>query len=313
MKVFISWSGEQSRAAASVLLDWLPMVIQSVEPYMSEETDKGVRWSAAVGKELEQTDFGVICLTPENLEAPWIHFEAGALAKSMDNARLAPLLLGLKKSEVQGPLSQFQLTDFTQEDVRRLVGSMNSFKPDESLDGSRLDRIFQALWKQLHDGVTEALASVKTKPRVPRVSNDLILEELLTLSRSQAKAIPDLLAGMTDKLQALLAEQFARTRFDGAYDPRFIEEIQVRWHRLYSLTKVAEANTSAEQVSNELWQELLARISSLRGPLEFLFRPYGRPAKGAFFKVRAGDFTIEDDGERVVVTPNDSSSRDILA
>lgn len=90
MKVFISWSGDYSGKIAIALREWLPSVIQSLEqPYVSsEDIAKGSRWNAEVTKELENSCFGIICLTPENLIAPWLHFEAGALSKIIDNLKL---------------------------------------------------------------------------------------------------------------------------------------------------------------------------------------------------------------------------------
>src|SRR5258708_34410512 len=95
MKVFLSWSGEQSKLAAKALHDWLPTVIQTVRPYMSAENiNKGQRWSVDISKQLEETHFGVICMTPENLKAPWVLFEAAPLSKRRVKARGAPLLDG---------------------------------------------------------------------------------------------------------------------------------------------------------------------------------------------------------------------------
>ncbi|MFD2428562.1 toll/interleukin-1 receptor domain-containing protein [Sphingobium scionense] len=110
MKVFISWSGEDSRKIASELYEWLPMVVQSIQPYMSSESiDKGTRWASSIANELEGTHVGIVVLTPNNVTAPWINFEAGALAKIVDDTRLAPILFGLKPSDVGTPYPNFRL------------------------------------------------------------------------------------------------------------------------------------------------------------------------------------------------------------
>jgi hypothetical protein len=63
MKVFISWSGAKSRVLANTLREWLPNVIQFVDPWMSaEDIDKGIRWSSDVATQLEQARIGLICL-----------------------------------------------------------------------------------------------------------------------------------------------------------------------------------------------------------------------------------------------------------
>src|SRR3954469_20494730 len=83
-RVFISWSGDTSRQVAEALKDWLPEVIEGIEPWLStQDLTAGMRWGSELASQLERTDFGVICLTPDNLQAPWILFEAGALAKAV--------------------------------------------------------------------------------------------------------------------------------------------------------------------------------------------------------------------------------------
>ena len=98
--VFLSWSGNSSKSAAQVLRAWLPTVVQNIRPYMSaEDIDKGERWSIDITRQLEETNFGIICMTLENIAAPWVLFEAGALSKSIERSRVSPLLFGLNPSD----------------------------------------------------------------------------------------------------------------------------------------------------------------------------------------------------------------------
>ena len=115
MKVFISWSGERSHALAQALHDWIPLVLHNVEPWLSEaDIEAGERWAEAVAKELADSNFGIICVTRENVGSPWVLFEAGALAKTMQGSRVIPLLLDLEFTDITGPLAQFQPLDMWQ-------------------------------------------------------------------------------------------------------------------------------------------------------------------------------------------------------
>ena len=121
--VFISWSGEWSKAAAAALHNWLPMVVQSAKPWMSDEDiEKGSRSLVEIGKALEGVKVGIICLTPENLNRPWIVFEAGALSKTLDDkTRVCTYLLGdLRPEHVRAPLGMFQATRASKDDTRKL-------------------------------------------------------------------------------------------------------------------------------------------------------------------------------------------------
>jgi hypothetical protein len=83
MKVILCWSGDRGKAVAIALHEWIPNVIQAVEPWMSEEDiEKGSRWESKLDNELSSADFGILCMTPESAKSLWIHFEAGVLGRN---------------------------------------------------------------------------------------------------------------------------------------------------------------------------------------------------------------------------------------
>lgn len=97
MKVFISWSGRRSHEVADTLAGWLKKVIQSVEPWVSTEMERGVKWLDVLGKSLDAHSAGILCVTPGNFMEPWLNFEAGALSKQIgDEVRVMPYLLDFR-------------------------------------------------------------------------------------------------------------------------------------------------------------------------------------------------------------------------
>lgn len=195
MKVFLSWSGDLSHKTALIFRDWLPSVIQSVVPYVSsEDIDKGARWSTDIAKELEDSTYGILCVTKENVHAPWLTFEAGALSKTMEKSSVSPFLFDIKRSEVSGPILQFQSTIFEKEDLKKLVSSLNKACGAENLSEERLEKAFSVWYPTLEDQLNGLLS---TKPNVPVVdpeneainSSAEILEEILDLTRSNQKLL----------------------------------------------------------------------------------------------------------------------------
>lgn len=186
MRVFISWSGEKSKSVAASLRDWLPDVIQDAEPFMSaSDIGAGARWASELAENLEKTDIGILCLTPENLNAPWLVFEAGSLAKKLDAARVVPYRLGLKATEVPFPLAQFQSVDADREGTLQLLKTLNSVRP-EPIESERLERLFCRSWGDLEQCLSTA-ETISVRHTRARTERDL-LEEILVLVRNQTRS-----------------------------------------------------------------------------------------------------------------------------
>lgn len=201
MKVFLSWSGDLSRQVAVALRDWLPSVLQCVVPYVSsEDIDKGARWSTDIAAELAVSSFGILCVTKDNVDAPWLNFEAGALSKAIDKSRVCPFLLNLKRTDVRGPLLQFQSTICDPADVRKLIGSINVAAGEDGLDDQRLERTFEVWWPRLAADLERIAANVgdagssEKRPAVLSEESERIegmVEEILELVRGQQKIVSD--------------------------------------------------------------------------------------------------------------------------
>jgi hypothetical protein len=183
VKVFLSWSGTQSRALAEQLRAWLPAVLQAVEPWMStEDIDKGARWSSDIAVELQQAKVGIICVTRRNLNEPWIHFEAGALSKALDQSFVIPYLLDVKPSDLKGPLVQFQAAAADEHDTLKLVHSINRALGIDALAEANVDRFFRKWWPELAAALN-LIPGIEPSSEIVRTERDL-LEETLELLRN---------------------------------------------------------------------------------------------------------------------------------
>lgn len=185
MKVFISWSGDLSRKLAEVFRSWIPAVLQTVRPYFTpDDVEKGARWGQEISKELEASSVGIFCLTSENLEAPWIMFEAGALAKQLDKSRVCPILFGrVENTDLKGPLVQFQAATFSKLEIKKLLATINSQSAEGKLEATTLDKVFEMWWPQLDKEIARVLEEHKA-PTANTIRTDReLLEEILELSR----------------------------------------------------------------------------------------------------------------------------------
>lgn len=182
--LYISWSGERSQALAKALRDWLPNVIQAIQPWMSDvDLNKGSRWDLDNANQLSKSKVGIICLTPENLDAPWILFEAGALSKTIEKTYVCPYLFQVEPVDIKGPLVPFQCTKATKNDTQKLIHTINQALGDAAISENRLDEAFEIWWPKFEQSLKN-IPDIESKHESKRSERE-ILEEMLELIREQ--------------------------------------------------------------------------------------------------------------------------------
>jgi ribosomal protein L7/L12 len=182
MRIFISWSGERSRQVGLALRDWLPLALHFVKPWLSAtDIDAGQRWATEVGAQLNDSSFGILCLTRDNLQSPWMLFEAGALAKSVTAGAVVPYLLDIDFSEITGPLAQFQGKKADESSTFDLVKAINN-RALEPVPNERLADLFELLWPRLKEMLSRTPQTTATAQ--PLRQQREILEELVQVVRA---------------------------------------------------------------------------------------------------------------------------------
>jgi hypothetical protein len=308
MDLFISWSGKKSQEVALALKEWLPFVLNDVVPFLSsEDLHPGKRWSTDLSRQLEKTDFGVLCLTKENVNAPWINFEAGALSKKVEISQVVPLLLDVKGSELpDGPILIFTYVYLDKEGVKKVVTDLND-AINRPLEKGRLETSFEKWWPELEDRLNAikdkfskatAVEDEFTMESAVRRNNEM-LEEILELARNQEKRVnlpvvyeaslpakaPDF---YWDKSQRFLpAINLESGKFEWPdkpisyvstdalqnsvmVDKRKIANLEETWNNLEKLLDSIKSNNTITV------KKLLKCIKPLRNAIEWLINPLAR-------------------------------------
>jgi hypothetical protein len=167
---------------------------------MSEtDVEKGSRGLNEIAKALADIQIGIICLTPENLQRPWVFFEAGALSKTIgDRARLCTYLIGgLGPQDVQPPLGMFQATKAEEKETLKLVHAINRAVCENPIPDQDLNELFGAMWPKLADRLA-TLPPADERVPARRPLDDMVAEILeLVRAESNKKTRADILRGIS--------------------------------------------------------------------------------------------------------------------
>ncbi|MBH0109174.1 toll/interleukin-1 receptor domain-containing protein [Salinibacterium sp. NG22] len=191
MKVFVSWSGDESRKLAEGIRAWLPQVLlQNVEAFVSsQDIEKGSRGLSVIANNLDDTDYGIIILTQATQDAPWLNFEAGALGKSLGESRVSPLLVDLTQADVTGPIQQFQMTSLAHiEDVWKLVTDINKLV-DNPVPLAQMRILFDNAWPAFEKAIKVAQKGAGPA-KTTRPSQEILDEILFRVRNLERRSSP---------------------------------------------------------------------------------------------------------------------------
>lgn len=192
MKVFISWSGERSRRVAELLDDWIQNVIQTINPWMSsKDIDRGSLWFTEISDQLSAISIGIVCVTRENMNKPWILFEAGALAKGISSNRVCTFLIDLQPIDLHDPLAQFNHTLPNKGGLLSLVQTINKSLQEKAMPFDRLEKAFNTYWPEFDQKLQEILKETSEGEIEPKeeIDTNELLKDILSTVRSFDKRL----------------------------------------------------------------------------------------------------------------------------
>ena len=160
-RIILIWSGKTSHKIALFQYGWWPRVVPGVVPWIStEDIAKGDRWFPELMSQLGKSTTCVISITPENHKAPWVYYEAGVIAAKQENGKICTVLFGVTTSNIKDtPMDQFQATEAVNDDMWRLVKSINRRLAEGAHEEQPLRALFDRYWPELKDHIDESLSN----------------------------------------------------------------------------------------------------------------------------------------------------------
>jgi hypothetical protein len=154
MTVFISWSGERSKAVALALKSTLRKINVHWSPWVSEiDISAGRKWRRELENALRSASFGIVCVSRRTLKSPWVLYETGVLSASKKVSGICPYLIDHKAAEIVGPLSEFQSREATKAGTLDLLFALNGRSVQTGIPEDELRNKLEELWAQLEESI----------------------------------------------------------------------------------------------------------------------------------------------------------------
>ncbi|MCC5086434.1 hypothetical protein [Xanthomonas campestris] len=163
--------------------------MQAVDPWISsKDIDRGSIWFNEIFDQLKDTNFGIVFVTKENQDKPWLLFESGALSKGLAESRICTVLIDLNVRDIDSgsPLRQINHTTVDKDSVLSLVKTINKRIESGQIQEKRLEQTFNALWSDFDNKIQEILSSDPAPTSPERKDQDVlndILENVLRINK----------------------------------------------------------------------------------------------------------------------------------
>lgn len=163
-KIFISWSGPNSKEFAKSLKTLLEKSVfdnTDLECFVSDQDiASGEDWWQKIKKELRSCKLGILCITKENLRAPWIYFEAGAMIAR--EVQSIPLLVSCNIKALQNtPLNGKQAIDFyDQKKFLKMLIDINGVM-GFNLSDNQLNQLGRSAYINLKSDLNDIFSSLR--------------------------------------------------------------------------------------------------------------------------------------------------------
>ena len=137
---------------------WLEDNIANLDVFVSHEIGLGDDWKRFIDKKLINAEMGLLILTPENVNSPWVLFESGTIYKT---GRLFPFLCGRDKGNIEGPFQGINHAEFSKDGLVKLLVEINKHS-NYTLKNKNISGIVNSTWDDISATVLPMIEKSKT-------------------------------------------------------------------------------------------------------------------------------------------------------
>lgn len=166
-KIFIGWSGEHSKTIAVELKQVLENEAFNGELtcfVSTEDIASGDDWFIKIKNELNSSSYGIMCVTKDNVKAPWLYFETGALTGN--GLKVVPLLINCDHQSLDHtPFGPKQFRQFYEEEqfIKLLMDIRKECSILLNLKDRELKQRFKTAYRNVKNKITPVLDEMRNK------------------------------------------------------------------------------------------------------------------------------------------------------